>query len=156
MTLCRPDAQEVAELDRRHEEVLKTIKTQVPSLSCETLFCLDGDISGGDLKKRARPVVSCEMILYGPSSDAHKVGTCLGEARIFLQEPRLISRSVPYYNPHIYSTTKDLFTPFLVNQQSRVDDQFDQEINNILYQTHHDESRAVFEQDRRIKTSLQP
>jgi hypothetical protein len=146
----------VAELDRRHAEIIKTIKTQVPSLRCEILLGLGDEMVGDISKKWSRMVVSCEMNLYGPAYDAEQVGICLGEAKVFLQEPYFLSPSIPYYNPHVYSTTEELLTPFFINQQSQEDHHFDQEIDNILYQTHHDESWSRFELDRRIKSPLQP
>jgi hypothetical protein len=156
VTLCDTNAQEVAELDKQHAQILKTIKTQVPSLRCEAFLGVQGEAAVGTAKKRSPMVLLCDVNLYGPAHDAELVGARLGEANIFLQEPCLLSSSVLYCNPHVYSTTEDLCTPFFTKQQSEKGQRFDQEINSILCQTHDYELDSKFEQDSRIKSNLQP
>lgn len=115
------------------------------------------DEAGTEIRKnRSRMVLCCALNLYGPAHAAELVGTRLGEAKVFLQEPSSLSSSVRYCNPHVYSTTTDLHTPFFTKQQSDKDQCFDQEINNILCQKFDYDSDFSFEQDSRVKSLLRP
>lgn len=156
VTVCDADAQEVAEVDRQHADVIKEIKVQVRDLSGEVKLFLDGEAGAETRKARSRPVLGCAIDLYGPARVADLVGTYLGEAKIFLQEPRSLSSSIPYFNPHVYSTTTDHRTPFFTEQQSKKDQYFDEEIYSILCQTFDYDSNSSFEQDSRVKTILRP
>ncbi|KIW74702.1 hypothetical protein Z517_11472 [Fonsecaea pedrosoi CBS 271.37] len=156
ITICDTDAQEVAQLNQQHAAVIKKVKAQCPSLRCEVYLSLDDEIIRNVSKKQAHMVLSCEINLFGPASYGERVGTCLGNAHIFLQEPSVLHPSIPYSNPHVYSTTEEQLTPFFINQQSDDIHHFDQEIKTILCETHHGGLQSVFEQDSRIKTTLQP
>ena len=143
-------------MDKRHASIIKMIKLQVPNLRCEVFFGIDDKTVTKAEKKSNRPVLTCDVNLYGLAQDAELVGTYLGDANILLQEPTVVIISVPYCNPHVYSRNKDLCTPFFTQHQPEEDDSFDQEIHKILSESHKYESDPSFVQDPRIKSRLQP
>ena len=155
-TLCDAKAEEIAELDKQHADIFKKLNTQVSGLQFEAFLRSKDHAIVGTAKKSSRMVLPCEVNLYGPAEDAEWVGARLGEAKIFLQEPCSLPPYIPYYNPHVYSTSKDLRTPFFTKRQLEKDERFDQEINSILCQTHNFELDHKLKQDSRIKSILQP
>ena len=123
------NATEIGILDNRFGELLKKLQS---SFSVRLEPQLELNSENVARKSQAQNIKAVTFKIYGSASDTLLIGDFLTNHEVYLQEPDDIAVHVLYQNPHVFTKTDGLRTPFLQKHGQTLDEQYEKEIEAIL------------------------